>query len=154
MIPEAVRALWRRANPPVIFERGSRNPLLVRLPYGEGNFDFLRAGSHRRPSWDPQFGAWELPRSWLDRIAERLVARWEGVWIVQRRYENLVCAPACWNAKGIDCVCSCGGENHGRGADPGVHWCVVSDTLAFARGEATYSARLMTPNLKQEEQKK
>src|SRR5690606_1987750 len=50
------------------------------------------------------------------------------------------CAPACWNAEGFHCECSCMSENHG-GGHPGGSWYKVSETFAVSWGAQRYSCR-------------
>jgi hypothetical protein len=62
-------------------------------------------------------------------------------YVIQRDRPLQKCAPACWNAVGYDCECSCLGENHGS-ETPLAH--VVSDTFAFQRGGRKLALRLLT----------
>ena len=73
---------------------------------------------------------------------ERCLARYGKVYIVQSYREHEVCAPACWDAKGHECSCSCMGANHGMGND-GRGWTVISDTLAVRHGDEQLAVRLL-----------
>jgi len=69
--------------------------------------------------------------SWYDWLARRLLYKYSAVYLIQLYREQQKCAPACWNAEGLHCECSCMGENHGSG-HPGERWREVSETFAFA----------------------
>ena len=55
--------------------------------------------------------------------------RFGRVYVIQPYREFEKCAPACWNATGFTCECSCMGKNHG--SMPGGRWWVVADTFAI-----------------------
>lgn len=137
--------IWRKANPPVIFKRKSGEPLLVRLPYDSGNFSVIRSDKKHKPKWNEQFKCWETPVAWYDDLARRLLSRFGGVYLIQLYREQQKCAPACWNASGLHCECSCMGANHGSG-HPGGNWHEVSETFAFEWGDKKYASRLLLPN--------
>jgi hypothetical protein len=139
-----LREIWRRANPPVLFRRGSGDPLLVRLPYAGNNFDWLRDDKRHKPQWNKQFKCWEVPVAWYDWLARRLVKKYASAYLVQLFREQQKCAPACWNAHGLHCECSCMGANHGTG-HPGGRWHEVSETFAFEWGPKMYACRLLVP---------
>jgi len=137
-----LRALWTKANPPVIFRRGGAEPLLVKLPYSPNNFIWLRADKRRKPEWNAHYKCWETPIAWYDWLAHRILRQYSAVYLVQRYREQQKCAPACWDAKGLHCECSCMGENHGSG-HPGGRWHEVSDTFAFEWSTRKYACRLL-----------
>lgn len=139
-----LRAIWQRASPPVIFRRAGSNPLLVRLPYSATNFDWLRGDKRHKPKWNTRYKCWEAPVAWYDWLARRLLKRYSAVYLIQLYREQQKCAPACWNAEGLHCECSCMGANHGSG-HPGEGWREVSDTFAFEWGPTKYACRLLVP---------
>ena len=139
-----LRAIWQKANPPVIFRRGGSNPLLVRLPYSSNNFTWLRGDKRHKPKWNDQFKCWETPVAWYDWLAHRLLKQYGSVYLIQLYRELQKCAPACRDATGLHCECSCMGENHGSGHLAG-RWHEVSETFAFKWGEREYACRLLIP---------
>ena len=139
-----LRDIWRRADPPVIFRRGGACPLLVRTPFSANNFAWLRGDKRHKPKWNEQYKCWETPVAWYDWLARRLLAKHSAVYLIQLYREQQKCAPACWNAQGLDCECSCMGENHGSGF-PGGSWREVSETFAFTWGAQKYACRLLVP---------
>ena len=139
-----LRDIWHRANPPVLFRRGSGSPLLVRVPYAANNFEWLRGDKRHKPSWNKQFKCWEVPVAWYDWLAGRLVQKYASAYLVQIYREQQKCAPACWDANGLHCECSCMGANHGTG-HLGGRWHEVSDTFAFEWGPKKYACRLLIP---------
>lgn len=134
-------SLWKQARVPVLFRRQRHLPLLLRIPWREDNKEWVRGGSRTRPRWNPQYSCWEIPISWFEDIAQRTVMRYGSLYLVQEYRESQKCAPACWNATGLHCECSCMGENHGMGDDG--RWFVLSDICAVRRGQNQYSCRLV-----------
>lgn len=122
--------------------KGKGQKVRARLPYAPDNRDFLRDGRRAKPEWVGDGAYWEIPRAWFSDLAERCIARYGKVYVVQAYREHEVCAPACWNAKGPDCQCSCLGANHGANNDDR-SWKVISDTLAVRRGEEQLAVRLL-----------
>jgi len=142
MVQEAA-AIWRQTRIPVVFRDAARKRLLVKLPYTPDNREWLRADHPRRSVWLKQYGCWEVPRAWLDTLIQALCDRHGQVYVIQPYREREVCAPACWQAEGQECACSCLGANHGQG-DGGAAWYVVSDAFAVCWGAMTYGCRLLT----------
>lgn len=136
------KEVWRnhsRHTPVVLRRRGK--PVRLRMPYGDMNRLWLHSFGRRKPVWDRVGRFWELPASWFDRLVEGLLVRFGEVYVIQEYREQEKCAPACLNAKGFDCVCSCMGANHGQGDDGS--WFTVSDTFAFRQGDLRLSCRLL-----------
>ncbi|TWH76793.1 hypothetical protein LX59_00838 [Azomonas agilis] len=145
---EKLREIWHKANPPVIFKRKSGEPLLVKLPGDNhlNNFDIIRNNKRHKPKWNKQFKCWETPVAWYDDLAHHLLSHFSGVYLIQLYREQQKCAPACWNALGLHCECSCMGANHGSG-HPSGNWHEVSETFAFTWGDKKYASRLLLPTL-------
>lgn len=137
---------WKQTRLPVIFQRQRPAPLLIRLPYAEDNKVWLRNDERNKPSWDKLNGAWEVPQAWFERAIRLSFSRYGACYVIQLYREKEVCAPACWNALGADCECSCMGANHSTGR-PNGRWYEISDTFAVLWGVQRYSVRLLTtPN--------
>lgn len=83
-----------------------------------------------------------MPKSWFNDLVNRSMWRFGAVWIIQPFREMEKCAPACLNAIGHECECSCMGQNHGAGNDGS--WWEVSETFAFRWGEQELACRLLT----------
>lgn len=147
--PERLRAIWRQRELPVILRRGEGHPLKVKLP---GNTEdlmwqisatrWLRCGRRNRPDWDARFKCWDTPQAWLNPLVQQILRAFKKLYLIQPYREQEKCAPACFNAKGHDCECSCMGANHGQGG-PAAGWFVVSDTFATRWGEEHMACRLM-----------
>ncbi|MEY2336265.1 hypothetical protein [Acidithiobacillus ferrianus] len=135
-----LKALWRQGKIPVIFKRNKPLPVLARIPFAEGNMEWLRDGRRSKPEWCAQFKAWEIPAAWFDSVIKLALRRHQQVYVIQLYREHQKCAPACWNAEGFHCECSCMGENHG-GGHPGGSWYEVSETFAVSWGAQRYSCR-------------
>lgn len=134
--------IWRQGRIPVVFRQGAGRPTLVRLPYSADNRAWVRGAKRHKPRWNGQYKCWETPAAWFDELIVRALQRHGRVYVIQLFREQQKCAPACWNAEGYHCECSCMGANHGTG-HPGGAWHEVSDTFAFQWGAKTYACRLI-----------
>lgn len=137
-----LKAIWKQQKTPVLFRREGSSPLLLRLPYAPNNFSWLRGDKRHKPNWNEHFKCWEAPVAWFDWLAARMLKRFSATYVIQIYREQQKCAPACWNAQGLHCECSCMGENHGSGY-PGGRWHEVSETFAFEWGPRKYACRLL-----------
>lgn len=135
-----LRALWRQGDVPSIFKPSKPQSVLVKLPYAEGNLEWLRDDRRSKPKWSSQYKAWEIPAAWFDSVIRLTLRRYAEAYVIQLHRESQKCAPACWNAEGFHCECSCMGENHG-GGHPGGNWYEVSETFAVSWGVKRYSCR-------------
>ena len=140
--------IWNQKSIPILFQREQGYPLLVHLPNSGYYQNWLRGrkqrGKKRRnPVWNNQFKCWEVPVAWFEELVKRLLNKYGKVYVIQVYRERNICAPACWNARGSSCVCSCMGVNHGKDY-PGGKWYVVSEALAIQWGERKYACRLIT----------
>lgn len=140
MSDAGLKAIWRQGKVPVIFRRSRPLPILVRIPFAQGNQEWLRDDRRSKPKWNDQFKAWEIPVAWFDAVIKLCLRRYHSAYVVQLYRAQQKCAPACWNAEGFHCECSCMGENHG-GGHPGGNWYEVSETCAVSWGEQRYSCR-------------
>jgi len=120
--------------------RGQR--LRARLPYAETNRAWLQNGRRTRPIWVSSKQYWELPKAWFNDFVNRCLERYGKVYIIQPYREQEKCAPACLNATGHECECSCMGQNHGAGNDGS--WFEVSETFATRWGNRQLACRLLT----------
>jgi len=83
----------------------------------------------RKPRWFLQYKSWIIPERHLQLITKELLDKFGCVILLQLHREKEVCAPACWNAQGLECHCSCLGVNHGAG-QPGGRWYIVGEAYA------------------------
>ncbi len=137
-----LREIWHQKKIPVVFRRGKGQRLMLRLPYSSENRHIVKGGHRNEPVWSDRFRCWETPRSWFNDLIERFLVRFNRVYVIQGFREEQKCAPACWNASGYDCECSCMGANHGTG-NPAGCWHVVSETFAVEWSARKYACRLM-----------
>lgn len=141
---EILNQAARSKGTPVILMTRKGEPLWVIMPFARDNYTWLQ-GSHRRAYQHRLPGKrpfWSVPKSWLDDLTRRFVARFGACYLVQRHHEREVCAPACWDAQGLECQCSCMGEHHGEG-HPGGRWYEVSETFAFTSGSMQLHYKLI-----------
>jgi hypothetical protein len=144
LISMTPRSAWEQFDIPAIYKQ-KRGPLLVRLPYRVDNGEWLQGDCQHRHEWKPRLYRWETPRSWFDRLVSQCLNSYGQVYVIQEFRPQQKCAPACWDAEGVDCVCSCGGRNHGEG-QPSGRWFILSDTCAVASGKRNFSCRLLKKN--------
>lgn len=142
-----LREIWSQKKTPIAYRQ--TKSLLVRLPYAANNRSWLRNTHRKEPRWDTKYKCWETPRAWFENVVQRILKRFGRVYVIQPFRTHQKCAPACWNAKGFECECSCMGANHGSG-DPSGNWYVISETLAVSWDERQYSCRLITSSGTQE----
>lgn len=140
-----LREIWKQEKIPVVFREGKSKPLLIRLPYAPNNKQLLKANHRNDPEWVKQYQCWRTPASWFEDIVKRALIKYGQVYVIQPFQEKQKCSPACWNARGIQCECSCMGEHHGAG-NPVGKWHIVSETFAVSWGDKTYSCRLIVPS--------
>jgi hypothetical protein len=138
---ERLRRVWNQRAIPVILRR-PQGPLRMRLPYRASNRAWLRGPGRINPAWKLMGRYWELPRAWFDRLVDQCLFDFGRVYVVQPYREQEKCAPACWNAKGHECQCSCMGLNHGIHDDDG-RWKIVSEAFATRWGPQEVACRLI-----------
>jgi hypothetical protein len=137
-----LRKIWSQKEIPVVFRRGKGERLMLRLPYSPNNRELVK-GTHRIiPSWNSEYRCWETPRAWFDDLVRRFLREFGSTYVIQAFREEQKCAPACWNAAGFECECSCMGRNHGSG-NPNGCWQIVSETFAVEWSERRYACRLL-----------
>ena len=147
MSTERLKAIWEQCAIPVVLRRDGPGDLLrVRLPFGADNRWWLRNGRIRNPAWvGGKECYWELPKSWFNDFVDRALVRYGKVYVIQPYREKEVCAPACWNAVGHECQCSCMGANHGSGNCNGFF--EVSDNFAVRWGKRELACRLIVSTM-------
>jgi hypothetical protein len=135
-----INEIWNQTNIPVIYRRET-GPVLIRMPYEKGNRNWLRDNRRNKPVWNQEQKYWEIPKSWFNDTVARGLSRFNKIYIIQPHRVSEICAPACWNAKGFECNCSCLGKNHGA-SQPG-NFFIVSDSFAFIWGGKELACRLL-----------
>lgn len=134
--------VWRQSSIPVIVRGGHIAPLVIKLPFRDDNKDWLRDDQRSKPKWFPDYKVWSIPKSWFENTVRLALARFGSIWVIQPYREIEKCAPACWNATGVHCECSCLGERHGT-HDPAGRWYIINETLALRIGEKEFSCKLL-----------
>lgn len=137
-----IRRVWNQNDIPVIIRRARKGQKhRLRLPFSETNREWLRGERRDRPVWLVDGKYWEIPKAWFNDFVERCLKRYGQVWIIQPYREAEKCAPACMNAQGHECQCSCMGANHGAGNDE--TWFEVSEAFAVRWNRKELAARLL-----------
>ena len=139
---EKIKERWSQKQIPVIYRKGKGYPLLLRLPYKDDNYAWLRNEKRTKPKWISDKKHWEIPKAWFNDTIDRSLQRWASLYIIQPYREQEKCAPACWNAMGHECQCSCMGEHHGSQSPTG-SWFIVSDAFATKWNDKELSCRLL-----------
>ncbi len=135
--------VWNQQQIPVVMRRtGKGQRLRARLPYAKKNREWLQNSRRTKPIWISSKKYWELPKAWFNDFVNRTLERYGKVYIIQPYREQEKCAPACLNATGHECECSCMGQYHGAGNDGS--WFEVSDTFATRWGNQQLACRLLT----------
>lgn len=138
---DKIKKIWRQNIIPVIFRKGKGYPLMLKLPFKEDNRAWLKNNRRNEPIWDKEKGHWQIPKSWFNDTVNRSLKRFHKLYIIQPYKEEEKCAPACWNAQGHECQCSCQGANHGTGNN--LNFFVVSETFAVKWKESQLACRLL-----------
>lgn len=141
---DAVKLNWvlGQTATPVAIRLGKGQKLQVKVPYAADNRSWLQGEKRTPPIWAPNIKRWLLPQAWFNDFINNALHRYRRVYVVQPYHEHEVCAPACWDALGHVCQCSCMGANHGGGRGSG--WFVASETFAVRSGTRLLACRLMT----------
>ena len=137
-----IESIWRNKYIPVIY-RPPKDRIQIKLPYAEDNREWVRGGRRSKPKWNKQFKCWEIPKAWFNIAIEDCLNRYSRVYIIQPYKVEEKCAPACWNAVGHECQCSCMGVNHGM-SGPNGKWMVISDSFAIKWRDEKLACRLLT----------
>lgn len=139
----SLRVVWNQGRIPVALRRtGKGQRLRVRLPYAESNRLWIQNGRRISPVWIAAERYWELPKAWFNDFVNRALEDFGGVYIIQPFCEQEKCSPACQNANGHECQCSCMGRHHGAGSDG--TWFEVSETFATRWKREELACRLLT----------
>lgn len=141
--PNDIETIWIQNEIPILYRSPDKGPVYLKLPDGTKGYYYLSAEKRRKPLWVPEYGAWEIPKSWFNYIAERSLDRYQKLYIIQPYREQEKCTPSCWNAKGHICQCSCMGANHGMGR-PDRNLIKISDTFKTTWCEQELACRLLT----------
>lgn len=140
---EKFKGVWNQSVVPVILRPGGKDQLKTRVPYAKNNRAWLKVGHRIEPEWNREKKYWALPKSWFNDIVNKCIEQHGKVYVIQPYRKQEKCAPACMNANGHECNCSCMGENHGTGG-PNKGWLVISDAFATQWGEKEYACRLLS----------
>lgn len=147
MDQERLRKVWQQSEIPVVVRRDEKGQKLhVRLPYSEGNRQWLNSVGKSSAAWISSKRYWELPCSWFNNFVNQALNRYDKLYVIQPYRDQEKCARKCMNAKGHDCSCSCMGRNHGAGVNGS--WFEVSETFATRWGEREIACRLMVSKSK------
>lgn len=140
---ERLNQVWNQGHIPVILRRTGKGQLLrARLPFSSDNRQWLKDGRRLSPAWINKGSYWELPKAWFNDFVNRALERYGQVYIVQPFREQEKCSPACQNAVGHECQCSCMGLYHGSGNDGS--WFEVNDTFSTRWSRQELACRLLT----------
>ena len=135
--------VWGQEQIPVVLRRpGKGQRLRVRVPFAETNRHWLQNERRVSPIWIAGKKYWELPKAWFNDFVERSLVKFGKVYVIQPYRDQEKCSPACQNATGHECQCSCMGLYHGAGNDGS--WFEVSHTFATRWGDQELACRLMT----------
>lgn len=141
-VSKSVLDVWNQTTIPVIVRRtGKGQKHRLKLPYDKDNRYWIKNNRQSNPVWFSQLKVWEIPKAWFNDFIERSLTKYGHVWIIQPYREQEICAPACMNAVGHECQCSCMGANHGSGNDGS--WFEVSEAFATRWKGKQWACRLL-----------
>lgn len=150
-----IKQVLRQRSVPSIVRKVSddQQGLHVRLPFDPTNRAWLAKGKQEwRVDWNDAKEHWVTPVSWFADdaacgyigLAKRCLERYGQLYIIQPYMPTKKCAPACMNAAGLICDCSCMGEHHGEGG-PNADWFVVNEAFCVkTAGPRQVACRLVS----------
>lgn len=136
------RGILDQNHTPVALRFGKGHKLYVRVPFADDNRRWLQDGKRLSPIWLKERKQWELPQTWFNDIVNRCLQRYGRIYVVQPFRVMEKCSPACRNAQGHECQCSCLGANHGSESHEG--WFDVSDAFSLRWGKQEIACRLLS----------
>ncbi len=137
-----LKEIWAQKKIPVVARPEQKGEKLrVRLPFSEDNRQWLNSLGKSRVTRNSAKEYWELPKRWFNDFVNGALRRYGKLYVIQPYREQEKCAPACQNAIGHECQCSCMGANHGARNDGS--WFEVSETFATRWREKEIACRLM-----------
>jgi len=144
---QRIKEVWNNNEISIILRRGEKGEKLRiricgRKVHDGGDRVWLKSHHRINPVWDYHLRCWETPKAWFNQLVREFVDTDGKVYVVQPYREQEKCSPACQNAQGHECQCSCMGEFHGA-ANIESGWFVVSDTFATRWGERQLACRLI-----------
>ena len=101
-VNEDFSRIWNQDQIPVIFLQGEKGTLVINLSHSFDNKVWLKSGRRNNPKWLDDFSGWQVPKSWLQDVTKQVLIRFGKAYVIQLHYPKKKCAPACWNAKGIN----------------------------------------------------
>lgn len=147
---QRIRSVWNNQGRSVLLRRtktGEKPRLRLegQRQRQRNHYFWLRNGRRNKPSWIEAERYWETPQAWFNDTVSRCLEDFGSIYIIQPYREQEKCAPACQNAKGQLCQCSCMGKNHGAQSIDS-SWYVVGETFASRWGDKKLACRLLTAN--------
>ena len=132
--------IWFESPVPALF-RPPKGQVLVRVDKHPTNRCLIKLGRNW-PRWVEQRHCYQVPAAWFSKLAKVIVNEFGAVWIIQPFREKQICAPACRDAEGLVCECSCMGEFHGVN-HAGNGWFEVSESFMVRYSSAQWACRLL-----------
>jgi hypothetical protein len=141
--------IWLSKNP-VIFRKliGTTNTgaykttLLVRFPNKENPESWLRGNKRRKPRWNKDEQAWQLPNTWFSFLIEKMVKEYNEVKTIVPYKKDQECSHQCQTAKKANCVCQCGQTKHGYFTENQLFH--LTETFSEQWGETDYACNTLT----------
>lgn len=118
--------------------------IALRIPFAPANRYWIKevCGIRSRPEWireampySETLNYWSIARAQQEVVIHACAERFGSVTVVRQVSERTICDTRCVDAVGVDCVCSCGGLNHG-GSE--ASYARVGTTTLVQRGESSW----------------
>ena len=139
---QQIQRIWNQERTPVVMRRKRQGERpRVRLPFAKDNRTWLNTVGKSSPTYVKLDTYWEIPATWFSSFVNHALKRYGKLYVIQPHNQQEKCAPACMNAEGHECQCSCLGANHGQGNDGS--WFEVSETFATRWMGTQLACRLM-----------
>lgn len=137
-----IKKAWNQDKIPVVVRTNKKGSKLhVRIPGGETERRWINSIGKSSGIWIGDKRYWQLPKTWFNDFVNRALDRYRQLYVIQPYRVLEKCAPACQNATGHICQCSCMGAHHGAGNDGS--WFEVTDAFSGRWGEEELACRLM-----------
>jgi hypothetical protein len=113
----AIKPYVKNPFRPVLL-RPLKGRIILHIPYREPGWTnrlWIKTvcGGSTHPIWNKSLKQWEVSRSHWPTLLNHVLQEFGPVDIWEDHSEYQICNTSCQDATGVDCICRCGGINHG-----------------------------------------
>lgn len=135
-----------------------KGPIRLTLPWkpGVNNRAFLKTilGPRTRLAWNSRRREWIIARSNFDKLCAAIPELKGGMRVIiySTYSDSQMCDQRCVEAMGLECVCFCGGENHGGvNATYNKGWRMYNDKEVYIEGSKHHQRSYWIPSGEEDE---